>query len=164
MNACQIYRSQKTLNLRSHFEHLWFWINLVLRINKSCGVLMWKKNHNASIMSIISIMFSSTKEYIQWNFSKPASTGTKNYGWFRGMASFMRLPLQRNAQQGLKKSADIQGGPVFWGADFEKFHFICYLLYCIKGLFSPFFISKQFHPILNSSRRSCVKRVINLSH
>jgi hypothetical protein len=25
---------------------------------------------------------------------------------------FVRLPLQRNDQQGLKKSADIQGGPV----------------------------------------------------
>jgi hypothetical protein len=31
---------------------------------------------------------------------------------FRGVAGFMGLPLQRNVQRGLKKSADIQGGPV----------------------------------------------------
>jgi hypothetical protein len=42
------------------------------------------------------------------NFSKPASTGTKTYGRFRGVAGFVRLPLQRNVQQGLKKLADIQ--------------------------------------------------------
>jgi hypothetical protein len=28
------------------------------------------------------------------------------------MAGFMRFPLQRNVKQGLKKLADIQGGPV----------------------------------------------------
>jgi hypothetical protein len=28
------------------------------------------------------------------------------------MAGFMRLPLQKNVQQGLKKWADIQGGTV----------------------------------------------------
>jgi hypothetical protein len=50
---------------------------------------------------------------LQWNFSKPASTGTKKYGRFRGLASFVRLPLQRIVQQGLKKLADILGGPVF---------------------------------------------------
>jgi hypothetical protein len=49
---------------------------------------------------------------VQRNISKPASTGTKNYGQFRGVASFMRLTLQRNVQHGLKKSADIQGEPV----------------------------------------------------
>jgi hypothetical protein len=64
-------------------------------------------------------------EMIQWNFSKPTSTGTKNYGQFRGLAGFMRLSLQRNVQQGLKKSADIQGGPVLWGSGLEKFHCIC---------------------------------------
>jgi hypothetical protein len=37
----------------------------------------------------------------------------KIYGWLRGMAGFQRLPLQRNVQQGHKKLADIQGGPVF---------------------------------------------------
>jgi hypothetical protein len=36
----------------------------------------------------------------------------QNYGRFRGVAGFMRLPLQRNVQQGLKESANIQGGPV----------------------------------------------------
>jgi hypothetical protein len=59
---------------------------------------------------------------IQWNFSKPASTGTKKYGGFRGVAGFVRLPLQRIVRQGLKKSADIQGEPVFWGFGLEKFH------------------------------------------
>jgi hypothetical protein len=44
-------------------------------------------------------------------FSKPASTGTKKYGRFRGVAGFVRLILQRIVRQGLKKSADIQGGP-----------------------------------------------------
>jgi hypothetical protein len=68
----------------------------------------WYQNHNI--------------KGIQWNFSKPASTGTKNYGQFRGVAGFMRLPLQRNVQQGLKKLADIQGGPVLWGSGLEKFH------------------------------------------
>jgi hypothetical protein len=38
------------------------------------------------------------------------------------MAGFMRLPLQRIVRQGLKKLADIQGGPVFWGSGLEKFH------------------------------------------
>jgi hypothetical protein len=42
-------------------------------------------------------------------FSKPASTGTKKYGQFRGVAG----PLQRIVQKGLKKSANIQGGSVF---------------------------------------------------
>jgi hypothetical protein len=61
-------------------------------------------------------------ETIQWNFSKPASTGTKKYGQFRGVASFVRLLLQRIVQQGLKKLAGIQGEPVFWGSGLEKFH------------------------------------------
>jgi hypothetical protein len=30
-----------------------------------------------------------------------------------GQAGFVRLLLQRNIWQGLEKSADIQGGPVF---------------------------------------------------
>jgi hypothetical protein len=68
---------------------------------------------------------------ILWNFSKSTSTGTKNYGRFWGVASFMRLPLQRNVQQGLRKSAHIQGGPVLWGSSLEKFH-------CIGELFSLF--------------------------
>jgi hypothetical protein len=46
-------------------------------------------------------------------FSKPDSTGTKKYDRFRGVTGFVRLPLQRNVQQGLKKSADIEGEPVF---------------------------------------------------
>jgi hypothetical protein len=32
---------------------------------------------------------------------------------FRGVAGFVRLSLQRIVWQGLKKSADIQGEPVF---------------------------------------------------
>jgi hypothetical protein len=60
--------------------------------------------------------------YIQWNFSKPASIGTNKFGRFRGVAGFMRLPLQGIIRQGLKKSADIQGGPVFWGSGLEKFY------------------------------------------
>jgi hypothetical protein len=31
----------------------------------------------------------------------------------RGMVGFVRLPLQRNIQQGFKKLVDIHGGPVF---------------------------------------------------
>jgi hypothetical protein len=46
-------------------------------------------------------------------FSELTSAGTKKFGRFRGMAGFMRLPLQRIVRQGLKKLADIQGGPVF---------------------------------------------------
>jgi hypothetical protein len=30
---------------------------------------------------------------VQWNFSKLASTGTKKYGWFIGVAGFVRLLL-----------------------------------------------------------------------
>jgi hypothetical protein len=37
--------------------------------------------------------------HIQRNFSKPASNGTKKYGRFRGVAGFVRLPLQRVVQQ-----------------------------------------------------------------
>jgi hypothetical protein len=36
----------------------------------------------------------------------------KNYGRFREVAGFMKLHLHRNVQQGLKKLANIQGGPV----------------------------------------------------
>jgi hypothetical protein len=61
---------------------------------------------------------------IQWNFSKLASTGTRKYGRSRGVAGFVRLLLQRIVHEGLKKSADIQGGPVFWGSGLEKFHCI----------------------------------------
>jgi hypothetical protein len=68
--------------------------------------------------------YSIIKFHLQWNFSKPASTGTKNYGRFRGVAGFMRLPLQRNVQQELKKSAYIQEGLVLWGSGLEKFHCI----------------------------------------
>jgi hypothetical protein len=46
-------------------------------------------------------------------FSKPASTGTKKIGRFRGVAGFVSLLLQRIVKQGLKKLAGIQGGPVF---------------------------------------------------
>jgi hypothetical protein len=60
--------------------------------------------------------------YIQWNFSKLTSTGTKIIGRFRGVAGFVRLHLQRIVKQGLKKSADIQGGTIFWGCSLEKFH------------------------------------------
>jgi hypothetical protein len=60
--------------------------------------------------------------FVQWNFSKLATTSTQKYDWFRGMAGFVILPLQRNVQQGLKKSADIHGGPVFWGSGLERFH------------------------------------------
>jgi hypothetical protein len=52
------------------------------------------------------------------------STGTPKNGRFRGVASFVRLPLQKNVQKGIRKSADIQGEPVFWGSGFEKFQFI----------------------------------------
>jgi hypothetical protein len=34
-------------------------------------------------------------------------------GWFRRVTGFVAPPLQWNVQQGLKKFADIQGGPVF---------------------------------------------------
>jgi hypothetical protein len=68
---------------------------------------------------------------IQWNFSKPASTETKKYGRFRGMADFVRLRLRRNVWEGLKKSADIQGGPVFWGSGLEKFHCTINQSYCM---------------------------------
>jgi hypothetical protein len=34
--------------------------------------------------------------------SKPASTGTKKYGRFKGVAGFLRLLLQRIVPQGLK--------------------------------------------------------------
>jgi hypothetical protein len=44
------------------------------------------------------------------------------------MAGFVRLPLQRNVQKGLEKSANIQGGSVFLGASFEKFHCIRFTL------------------------------------
>jgi hypothetical protein len=53
---------------------------------------------------------------------KPARTGTRKYGRFRGVVGFVRLHLQRIVCQGLKKSANIQGGPVFWGSGLEKFH------------------------------------------
>jgi hypothetical protein len=78
------------------------------------------------------LVWDSSKTHllcIEWNFSKPVSTGTKNYGWFRGVADFMRLLLQRINRQGLKKSADIQGGPVFWGSGLEKFHYIYIYIY-----------------------------------
>jgi hypothetical protein len=56
---------------------------------------------------------------LQWNLSKPASTGTKKIG------RFCETSFARNiVEQGLKKSADIQGGPVFWGSGLEKFHCI----------------------------------------
>jgi hypothetical protein len=42
-----------------------------------------------------------------------ASTGTKKYDRFRGVAGFVRLALQRIVRQGLEKLDDIQGGPVF---------------------------------------------------
>jgi hypothetical protein len=58
---------------------------------------------------------------VQWKFSKPASTGTKKYGRFGGMAGFVRLLLQRIVRHGLKKSADIQGELVFWGSGLERF-------------------------------------------
>jgi hypothetical protein len=51
----------------------------------------------------------------EWNFFKPASTGTERYGQFRGVAGFVRLPLLRIVWRGPKKSASIQGEPVFWG-------------------------------------------------
>jgi hypothetical protein len=47
------------------------------------------------------------------NFSKPASTGTEKYGQFREVAGFVRLLLRRIVRKGLKKLADIQGGPIF---------------------------------------------------
>jgi hypothetical protein len=53
--------------------------------------------------------------------SKPASTGINKSGQFGGLTGFVRLPMQRNIQQGLEKLADIQGGPVL-----EKFHCIQY--------------------------------------
>jgi hypothetical protein len=59
---------------------------------------------------------------LQWNFSKPACTGTKKYDRFRRVAGFVRLLLQRIDRQELKKSACIQRGPVFWGSGLEKFH------------------------------------------
>jgi hypothetical protein len=51
-----------------------------------------------------------------------ASTGTNKNGQFQGVASFVRLPLQINVQQGLKKSANIQGGSIFSeGPDLRSF-------------------------------------------
>jgi hypothetical protein len=44
---------------------------------------------------------------------KPASTGTKTFGQFRGVAGFVRLFLQRIVWMGPKKLAGIQGEPVF---------------------------------------------------
>jgi hypothetical protein len=61
-------------------------------------------------------MFSPVRvtiKQVQSNFHKPASTEANIISRLRGVFGFVRLPLQRNVQQGLKKSADIQGGPVF---------------------------------------------------
>jgi hypothetical protein len=67
---------------------------------------------------------------IQWNFWKSASTWTQKTVRFRGVASFVRLLLQRIFKLGLKNLADIQGGPVFWMSSLEKFHCIqMYILY-----------------------------------
>jgi hypothetical protein len=41
---------------------------------------------------------------MQWNFFKPASTWTNRNGHFRWVVGFVRLPLQRNDWQGLKKN------------------------------------------------------------
>jgi hypothetical protein len=38
------------------------------------------------------------------------------------VASIVRLPLQTIVWRGHKKSAGIQGEPVFWGSGLEKFH------------------------------------------
>jgi hypothetical protein len=56
---------------------------------------------------------------VQWNFPKPASTGTREIGQFIGVAGFVRLLLQSIVKQGLKNLADIQG---FWGSGLQKFH------------------------------------------
>jgi hypothetical protein len=50
--------------------------------------------------------------FSETSLNRPA-LGPKKYGRFRGVAGFLRLPLQRIVRQGLKNSADIQGGPVF---------------------------------------------------
>jgi hypothetical protein len=60
-----------------------------------------------------------------WTTVKLLQTGQhwdKKIGRFRGVASFVRLPLQRIVRQGLKKLANILGKPVFWGSCLEKFH------------------------------------------
>jgi hypothetical protein len=44
----------------------------------------------------------------------------KKYDWFRGVAGFVRLNLQRIVRWGLKKSADIQGGLVFLRVQFRE--------------------------------------------
>jgi hypothetical protein len=67
---------------------------------------------------------------VQWNFSKPASTETEKYGQFRGVAGFVRFLCKELFGKDLK-SADILGGPVFWGSGLEiEFHCITN---CYKG-------------------------------
>jgi hypothetical protein len=56
------------------------------------------------------------------------------------VTGFVRLPLQRNVQQGLKKSADIEGEPVFWGSGLEKFIYIY-----IYHMFTP--LSRGYHSL-----------------
>jgi hypothetical protein len=57
-----------------------------------------------------------------------------NNGRFRGVAGFVRLLLQRIVREGLKKSADIQGGPVFLGCGLEKFHCSNWYMYVRRRL------------------------------
>jgi hypothetical protein len=50
--------------------------------------------------------------YNETSLNRPALGPDKN-GWFKGLAGFVRLLLQRNILNGLEKSVNIQGGPVF---------------------------------------------------
>jgi hypothetical protein len=61
----------------------------------------------------------------------------------------MRLPLQKNVHQGLKKLADIQEGPVLWGSDLEKFHCIWKLrcLSLLEGVKQFSSLKLYFHKI-----------------
>jgi hypothetical protein len=51
--------------------------------------------------------------YSETSLNWPALGPPPKNGQFREVAGFGRLCLQRIVKQGLKKAADIQGGPVF---------------------------------------------------
>jgi hypothetical protein len=54
-----------------------------------------------------------SETYSETSLNQPALPGTQKFDRFRGVAGFVGLPLQRIAEQRLKKSADIQGELVF---------------------------------------------------
>jgi hypothetical protein len=84
----------------------------------------WRRNYTTEVC-YTNLKFIKVYCYCtSGNFSKPASAGTNKDGQFRGMTGFVRLTLLRNVWQGLIKSVDIQGGPVFLESCLEKFHCI----------------------------------------